>query len=963
MKKLTLNNLSRPVVIAVLVFIITAFTGATLVWRLEKYRLVEARTRVSSIAVDHAVALQIHMERAFSAAYALAALVRQGNGTVNDFSKVALEMLPFYPGVAALALVPDGVVKDIVPLAGNEAAIGHDLLKDPLRDKEAFLARDTGRLTLAGPFNLVQGGLGAIARLPVFLDNPEGQKKFWGFTAVLIRFPETLAPANLSQLADDGLAYELWRINPDTKQKQIIAASSSLPVAEPVQQSLKLPNGVWTLSIAPAKGWGSPLTVLFQGFLGLLFSLLLAWFVKLLVESKKQEQILEGLVDKRTADYKESEERLRLVGDNLPNSYIYQYIHDDDSKRKFIQVSAGVERVHGVSCLEVLQDADVLIRQVDPEQLPFLWTKENISKDNMSDFYIKLRLLRPDGEWRWLQLRSHPRKRPDGQVFWDGVATDITDEKKVEEELEAARNEAVKGKRYLEVIMEVLPVGLAICNTDGQCIRTNPTFNQIWAGSDPSVDGKACPVYKAWFIDNNKQLLPDEWASIRAMSNNEKIVGQLLKIERFDGSQTYIHNSAAPFHDSGGKVAGCVIAVMDINEQIQARETLQQAKEAAESANLAKSQFLANMSHELRTPMTSILGMIQLSLEEDVSPVIREYLETTLHSARSLLRILNDILDMTNIVGGRLSIINEPFSLRTCVSEAINIVAPEARRKGLAVVVSIDDVPDRVLSDQVRIRQILVNLVSNAVKFTRQGKVEVKLTCGRDTRDKLKIIFMVSDTGIGIPEDKQQTLFQAFSQVEASHSRSFGGVGLGLFISKEIVKLLGGSISFESHEGMGSTFCFTIPVEIDMSQGEIIPAAADSAPITSVQRMPHLLLAEDDPSIRQLLGQILRRSNFDLDIAEDGVEAVEKWEKGDYELLLMDVQMPRMDGFEATRAIRKKEQERGGYTAIIAMTAHAQKEDVTKCLDAGMDAYVSKPIDFKKTIDVINENLEKRHKV
>jgi CHASE1-domain containing sensor protein len=211
-------------------------------------------------------------------------------------------MLPFYPGAASLQLAPDGIVTKIVPLAGNEKAIGHNLLKDPARDKEAFRARDTGQLTLAGPFTLLQGGLAAAGRLPVFLPNPQGDATFWGFISILIRFPDALETAQLSKLMARGLGYELWRIHPDTGQKQIIGTSNTPTLADPVEHQVKVPNGSWTLSVSPAAGWRDINGLLIKAALGLLFSLLLAWVAKLLIDTKTQEKRLETHVALRTQD-------------------------------------------------------------------------------------------------------------------------------------------------------------------------------------------------------------------------------------------------------------------------------------------------------------------------------------------------------------------------------------------------------------------------------------------------------------------------------------------------------------------------------------------------------------------------------------------------------------------------------------------------------------------------------------
>ena len=398
----------------------------------------------------------------------------------------------------------------------------------------------------------------------------------------------------------------------------------------------------------------------------------------------------------------------------------------------------------------------------------------------------------------------------------------------------------------------------------------------------------------------------------------------------------------------------------------EAAEILRLEKEAAEATALAKSQFLVNMSHELRTPMTGILGMLQLTLEDDLTPMQRDYLETTLSSARSLLRILNDILDMAKFEAGKLTIEDQPFSLKACINEAVDIMTPEVRRKGLDFTISVvKEVADIVVGDQVRLRQVLTNLIGNAVKFTAGGKVVVRVTVGGATSDgKREFTFTVTDTGIGIPDEKKALLFRAFSQVDPSLSRKYGGTGLGLAISKDIVELMGGTISFVSKKGVGSAFSFTIPLTEAIFEPEVLPTAEKTLPpevastVQEGERIPRILLAEDDPTIRQVLGLMLKRSNYNLDIAEDGQVAVELWEKEKYDLVLMDVQMPRLNGFEATQAIRDKEQARGGHTPIIAMTAHASQEDLESCLAAGMDAYISKPIDFIKSLQVIGDVIK-----
>jgi len=263
----------RPAAIAANVFFLCALLASVFIWQSEKARIESERNYVAELASEHAHAIRVHIDESLSSAYALAALIRLGQGKLAEFQSSAEVLLTYYPGVAAVQLAPDGVIARIVPLTGNEKAIGHNLLTDPARDKEAFLARDTGKLTLAGPFPLVQGGQGAAGRLPVYLDDGKGNQRFWGFVVVLLRFPESLKTGRLTQLTERGYDYELSRVHPDTGKKHVIAASSKATLINPVQRTLQTPNAMWTLSVAPTGGWNDLRMLGLKVILGLLISL------------------------------------------------------------------------------------------------------------------------------------------------------------------------------------------------------------------------------------------------------------------------------------------------------------------------------------------------------------------------------------------------------------------------------------------------------------------------------------------------------------------------------------------------------------------------------------------------------------------------------------------------------------------------------------------------------------------
>jgi diguanylate cyclase (GGDEF)-like protein len=310
---------TRSNLLVVLVFVLAALASTAWIWQTERSRLANARQTVQGLALDRARALKSQVDRALSATYTMAALVQQGHGKVDNFDEVAAKMAPFYPGVSVLLLAPGGVIQYAFPLKGNEKAIGLDLLKDPVMGREARLARDSGKLTLAGPFELIQGGLGAAARLPIFLDDVQGQAQFWGFANVVLRFPQTLATAQLSELSKRGLDFQLWRIHPDTGKIQIIESSRAADLIDPVWKSFEVPNGLWTLSVAPQKGWGDPLGLGSKVAAGLLISLLLAYLARLLLRQRENRTKLETLVAQRTAEIGASQAQLAATLDAIPD--------------------------------------------------------------------------------------------------------------------------------------------------------------------------------------------------------------------------------------------------------------------------------------------------------------------------------------------------------------------------------------------------------------------------------------------------------------------------------------------------------------------------------------------------------------------------------------------------------------------------------------------------------------------
>jgi len=423
----------RPLSVAVAVFLVAAIAALVLIWLSDKSDRQETRARVSNMAGEHARNLQRGIERDLSAAYALANLVRQGKGTVANFDEVAGEMLAFYPGVSELALAPGGVISDVVPTAGNEKALGIDLLQETAPRQEAQLARTSTKLTLAGPLDLPQGGRGLVGRLPVFLEDAQGKPFFWGFTLVMIRFPEALELVNLSQMAQRGFAYELWRMHPDTGQKQVIAASAPAALRDPVARSLQLPNTTWTLSVAPIGGWSNPAMLALESALGLLFSLLLAYLAKLLLELKLHRDGLEALVRQRTAELSAREAEL-----NHAQAVAGVGSWGLDPATQEMQGSAQALRILGASDSRPISYRTFLsLVHLDDREVVDLATRAALKG---KPYDMEYRVLAGEST-RWVHSKAEFSFDADGRLSGAlGTIQDITERKRAEETLRASES-------------------------------------------------------------------------------------------------------------------------------------------------------------------------------------------------------------------------------------------------------------------------------------------------------------------------------------------------------------------------------------------------------------------------------------------------------------------------------------------------------------------------------------------
>jgi PAS domain S-box-containing protein len=534
--------------------------------------------------------------------------------------------------------------------------------------------------------------------------------------------------------------------------------------------------------------------------------------------------------------------------------------------------------------------------------------------------------------------------------------------------MSSLRDETQEGLRGSEDrfrgTFENAPAGLAHVGTDGRFLLVNERLCAILGYARAEL------LQKTYLDITHPDDLAISETSFTALLRGDRANYVVEKrYIRKDGSPVWAEFFAALQRDTSGDPVYVIAVIRDLSERKQLENELRQAKEAAESANHAKDEFLANVSHEIRTPMNAILGMTEFVLETDLTEDQRQCLQTSQSAAEHLLGLLNDLLDFSKIEANRLELDPTAFSLRSMLGDVLRVLAMRARKKGLKLACHVEpNVPDSLIGDAGRLRQVLLNLVGNALKFTERGEiiVRVQVAGNAESESEIALHFAVADTGIGVPKDKQEKIFRAFEQEDTSTTRKYGGTGLGLSIAARLVALMGGQISVESEPGRGSTFAFTARLgrqqeERPSNDCDARPARGDRTAFSAPTARPlHILVAEDNEFNTRHFERLLARQGHSVRLAHNGREALELTVGATFDLLLLDIHMPELDGFEVVRKIRERERVTGGHLPVIALTARSREQDRQECLAAGMDDFLSKPVRAAEMFAAIDRAIHTR---
>jgi PAS domain S-box-containing protein len=648
---------------------------------------------------------------------------------------------------------------------------------------------------------------------------------------------------------------------------------------------------------------------------------------------KKAEQALE-----ETAQRLREANHLLVMSEELA-SIGHWYL---DLATSEVRWSDEVFRIHGRDIKSGPPSLEEALNYYHPDDSPAVAAIVSKALENRTGFSFEFRIVRPDGRVR--DISSWGQLGPEGNALF-GLFQDITDQK-------SAEREQRRLNHRFRLATEAGRVGIWEWVIEEDRFVVDDATRRLFGIGQHALILTA----RDWI----ERLHPDD--SLRV---EKELQACLLSDTPFDCEYRivwpsrevrHLHARGSVVEDPATHTRRMVGTYWDATEIRLLSLQLAAEKERAEAANQAKSSFLAAMSHEIRTPMNGVLGMNALLMATELSPHQRRLAEQTHHSAQALLAIIDDILDISKLEAGKVELEDIPFDLPDLVQKVVDLLQIRADGKGITLTSTIDERADGAFrGDPTRLRQILLNLVSNAVKFTDAGTIDIVVSARADLTGHSRLRLEVRDSGIGISDDVKTTLFQPFEQADRSITRRFGGTGLGLSICKRLVDLMGGDIGVTDRPGGGSVFWVELVMRRTILSESQVPSSSSPAATPILNRSGRILLAEDNSINIELVTLILEGAGYEVDLALDGVEAVRAAADGNFDLILMDMQMPDLDGPSATRRIRATE--KGRQIPIIAMTANAMKEDRERCLNAGMTDYITKPFELRRLLDAVAQGI------
>ena len=667
----------------------------------------------------------------------------------------------------------------------------------------------------------------------------------------------------------------------------------------------------------------------------------------IIIESKNHAVVvMDDITDKKMIEkaLQKSERHLRQITDNM-----LDVITQLDLDGNIVFVSPSHKRIMGYDMDEVLGSSIINKSHPDDrERILNAFKKMITTKQLTREDY---RYMRPDGKYIWLESIGNVIVDERNQLVGVIIASrDVTERKKAEGEIKELQEEYKESEKKLRRITDNMLDMIIQTDLKGIIQYASPSNMLAFGYAQEEMIGQSSFCF---MHPDDREIVMLKFSEF--LSNNT--TGRVeFRFKHIDNYYVWLEAVGKVLIDDYGKACGSIIVSRDITNRKCAEEESKKSKEVAEAANRAKSEFLANMSHEIRTPLNGITGMIDLTLLTELSTKQMENLSIAKGCVSNLLTVINDILDFSKIDAGKLVIDNLEFNIGNIVRKVIEVHAINALNKGLTLLCNVSpDVPSTFTGDPNRLQQVLNNLLNNAIKFTEVGSITLNVKNYNENNNTVK--FSVVDTGIGIENKDMNKLFKSFSQVDGSITRKYGGTGLGLAISKRLVEMMGGTMQVESEKDRGSTFHFILKSGTkESATREVVPETRTNS---TIRMKLNVLLAEDDLVNQMITKDMLIQKGYGVDIANNGREALELFDNEMYDLVLMDVQMPEMDGIKATSVIREKEKRLNRYVPIIAVTAHALKGDRERFIASGMDGYLAKPFDMNTLYNTINEIMHK----